>query len=67
MVIQVRLMGVSSNIKEVSKKFRENFGGISRKLGVSRKIEGSFMGVFNGFQGYLKDVQRVFQGGFKDV
>ena len=36
------------------------FNKLSKK-GVSRKIEGCFKGDFNGFQGYLNEVQRNFR------
>ena len=35
--------------------------------GVSRKIKGDFESDYSGFQGYLKELQREFQGSFKDV
>ena len=53
--------------------FKESFKGVSRK--VSRVFQGRLSGVpwdlFNEdsreLQGYLKEVQRVFQGSFKDA
>ena len=39
----------------------------SRFKGVSRKIKWCSKGVFSGFQGCLKEVQREFQRGFKGV
>ena len=41
--------------------FQESF------MGVSRKIEGCFNGVLSVFQGYLKEVQWVFEESFKGV
>ena len=52
--------GVSGRFKEDSRVFKESLKG----KGVSRKIEGCFVGDFSGFQGYLKELQfkRSFRG-----
>ena len=66
-----RLMSVSmlfqGSFQEISRKFQESFKKISRAFqnsskGVSRQIEGCFMRIFCGYKGYLKEVQREFQG-----
>ena len=48
--------------------FQESFKGVSRKFkGASMNMEGCLIGVLSGFQVYMKEVQRVFQGRFKGM
>ena len=46
-------------LKKVSSLYQDTFKG------VSRKIEGYLVGDFSGVQGYLKELQKKIQGGFK--
>ena len=71
-VFQVRLKGVSSNLRGVSRVFQISLKGVSGKFqwcfkDVSKKFQRSFKCVSIKFQGQFKEVSRVFQESFKGV
>ena len=57
--------GVSGSFDEVSRVLKVSSLYQDTFKGVSRKIEGYLVGDFNGVQGYLKELQKKIQGGFK--
>ena len=67
MVLQCCFKGILRKFSRSFKKFQDCSNKMSSFMVVSRKIEECVKRVFSGFQGYLKDVQREFQGSFKFV